>query len=189
MADVYQVKLVIVANVSKIILARIAKVQMKRLIIFFCLISFFVVLVRTTSSGCLSNPCTIGICYQLNKNGPAYVCICPDGTLSLSCNSSSKFSNDQTKVSFQIDLDSTRNPFDLPTIPPLATTSMASLVYHNHGKYGGSPSHSHHLPSQVSTCNPSARNICNGGQCILVDRSYYKCRCREGYTGSHCETS
>lgn len=43
-------------------------------------------------SGCLSNPCTVGICYQLNQNGASYVCICPDGTLSLSCNSTGKFS-------------------------------------------------------------------------------------------------
>ena len=48
--------------------------------------------VRMTGSGCASNPCSVGICYQLNQNGPSYVCICPDGTLNLSCNSSSMIS-------------------------------------------------------------------------------------------------
>lgn len=47
--------------------------------------------VQTTTSGCSSNPCTVGICYQLNQNGASYVCICPDGTLNLSCNSTSMF--------------------------------------------------------------------------------------------------
>jgi hypothetical protein len=48
-------------------------------------------IVQITGSGCSSNPCTVGICYQLNQNGPSYVCICPDGTLNLSCNSTSMF--------------------------------------------------------------------------------------------------
>ena len=41
---------------------------------------------RLSNSACLSNPCTIGICHQLNQDGSSYVCICPDGTLNLSCN-------------------------------------------------------------------------------------------------------
>jgi hypothetical protein len=41
----------------------------------------------------------------------------------------------------------------------------------------------------ASTCNPSARDACNGGQCILVNGGAYTCRCREGYTGAYCENS
>ena len=51
---------------------------------------FVSTLVRVTSSGCLSNPCTMGICYQLNQVSASYICICPDGTLSLTCNTTSK---------------------------------------------------------------------------------------------------
>ena len=46
---------------------------------------------RLTISGCLSNPCSVGICYQLNQHASTYICICPDGTLNLACNSSSRF--------------------------------------------------------------------------------------------------
>jgi hypothetical protein len=41
----------------------------------------------------------------------------------------------------------------------------------------------------VSTCAPTARDACNGGQCLLVDSGIYTCRCREGYTGAYCENS
>ncbi|CAF1047784.1 unnamed protein product, partial [Rotaria sordida] len=127
--------------------------------------------VRITRSGCLSNPCTVGICYQLHQNGASYVCICPDGTLSLSCNST----------------NSTRNLYALPTIPSPTTTPIVSLMFGNSGKYG-SETNGNIVPS-ISTCSPLSRNVCNGGQCILVGGTTYGCRCREGYTGVYCENN
>ncbi|CAF3707486.1 unnamed protein product [Rotaria sp. Silwood1] len=117
--------------------------------------------VRLTSSGCASNPCTVGICYQLNQNGPSYVCICPDGTLNLSCNSP----------------NSTRNLYTVPT------TTITSLMFgHNLKPRGGGSINS--VPT-VSTCSPTTRDTCNGGQCLMTGTGVYACRCREGYTGAY----
>jgi hypothetical protein len=88
---VYQVNLDIDANASKDIRVKIAKVIQIFNYVFLIQLINIRSIARVTSSGCSSNPCTIGICYQLNQNGPSYVCICPDGILSLSCNSTSKF--------------------------------------------------------------------------------------------------
>lgn len=41
----------------------------------------------------------------------------------------------------------------------------------------------------ISTCSPTARDTCNGGQCVLATNGVYGCRCREGYTGAYCENS
>ncbi|CAF1284937.1 unnamed protein product [Adineta steineri] len=129
---------------------------------------------RILSSGCLSNPCTVGICYQLNQNGPTYVCICPDGTLSLSCNST----------------NSTRNPYAIPTIPPQPTTSIPTMMFANNGKYGGSGGEGNrNILRPASTCTPSSKDTCNGGQCVLGTEGAYMCRCREGYTGIYCESN
>ncbi|CAF3854827.1 unnamed protein product [Rotaria sp. Silwood1] len=117
--------------------------------------------IRITSSGCASNPCTVGICYQLNQNGPSYVCICPDGTLNLSCNSP----------------NSTRNLYTVPT------TTITSLMFgHNLKPRGGGSINS--VPT-VSTCSPTTRDTCNGGQCLMTGTGVYACRCREGYTGAY----
>jgi hypothetical protein len=80
--------------------------------------------------------------------------------------------------------------YALPTIPPQPTTPMSSLMFGNSAKYGGGGGGGNHrvLPS-VSTCSPSSRDACNGGQCILVGGAVYACRCREGYTGVYCENS
>jgi hypothetical protein len=83
-------------------------------------------------------------------------------------------------------IDSTRNPFALPTIPPQSSTPMASLLFNNNGKYGGN---NNNIIQSASACSPSSREACNGGQCILVGGSIYTCRCREGYTGVYCENS
>jgi hypothetical protein len=72
----------------------------------------------------------------------------------------------------------------MPTQP---TTPMASLMFSNSGRYGGSGSN--HIIPRASTCSPSSRDVCNGGQCILVGGAVYTCRCREGYTGVYCENS
>ncbi|CAF3283116.1 unnamed protein product [Rotaria socialis] len=132
---------------------------------------------RLTRSGCLSNPCTVGICYQLNQNGPSYVCICPDGTLSLSCNLT----------------NSTRNLY----ITTTTATAMPPIMYTttpiSHLLYGANPKHATemhgHVASPMSTCNPLTRNPCNAGQCVLVGGAVYACRCREGYTGVYCENN
>ncbi|CAF1029881.1 unnamed protein product [Adineta ricciae] len=115
---------------------------------------------RIVSSGCLSNPCTIGICYQLNQNGQAYVCICPDGTLSLSCTST----------------NTTQTPSVVST-PPVQTTTtpVSTLLFSNNAKYGGGVSNGNIL-RPVSICIPSARSTCNGGQCILSPEGAYVCR-------------
>ncbi len=75
----------------------------------------------------------------------------------------------------------------LPTIPPQPTTTTASLVVGGNAKYGGE-GNDHIIPT-VSTCSPSSRDACNGGQCILIGGAVYTCRCREGYTGVYCENS
>jgi hypothetical protein len=89
-------------------------------------------------------------------------------------------------------IDSTRNIYSLPTIPPQPTTTIASLIFdgnnNNNGRYGGGVRNNNVIP-RVSTCSPSARDGCNGGQCILVSEAVYTCRCREGYTGVYCEHS
>lgn len=65
---------------------------------------------------------------------------------------------------------------------------MAPLMMnHNHARYGGR-NNNNMIPS-ISTCNPTARDACNGGQCMLFNGGVYTCRCREGYTGVSCETS
>ena len=87
MVDVYLEEQDIVVNVMKDLQVTIVMVRI--CLFYFLPISLILSLVRIMSSGCLSNPCTIGICYQLNQNSASYVCICPDGTLSLSCNATS----------------------------------------------------------------------------------------------------
>lgn len=85
---VYLIYLVIAVNVMKDIQVKI--VMVIQLVDEFDLwIRTISSSVRVAGSGCASNPCSVGICYQLSQNGPSYVCICPDGTLNLSCNSSS----------------------------------------------------------------------------------------------------
>ncbi|CAF1610141.1 unnamed protein product, partial [Adineta ricciae] len=116
--------------------------------------------VKTIGSGCSSNPCTIGICYQL-KDGGSYVCICPDGTLNLSCSS--------TNV--------TQNLFTLPPLPPQPSTPEPLTLLGNNAKFRGGASVN--IGSPVSTCNPSAKDVCNGGQCVLIETGVYTCRCRE----------
>ena len=41
----------------------------------------------------------------------------------------------------------------------------------------------------ISTCNPTMKTSCNGGQCVLVGVGTYACRCQPGYTGAYCEDS
>jgi hypothetical protein len=94
---------------------------------------------------------------------------------------------DYLEIWFDENIDSTRNPFALPTIPSQPTTPIASLMFSHSGRYSGSGSNNN-LPS-VSTCSPSSRDACNGGQCILISGATYVCRCREGYTGVYCENS
>jgi hypothetical protein len=84
-------------------------------------------------------------------------------------------------------LDSTRNPFALPTVPPQPTTPMVSLMLDNNIRFRGGASAN--LVPAVSTCSPMSRDACNGGRCVLVDVGVYKCQCREGYTGAYCENS
>jgi hypothetical protein len=79
--------------------------------------------------------------------------------------------------------------YALPTIPPQPTTPMSSLMFGNSAKYGGGGGGNHRALPSVSTCSPSSRDACNGGQCILVGGAVYACRCREGYTGVYCENS
>lgn len=102
---------------------------------------------RLASSACLSNPCTIGICHQLNQDGSSYVCICPDGTLNLSCNA----------------------------------TRPTDIQYRS-----GNPKS---VRPMQSMCDPKKRDVCNGGRCVMMFEGVYACRCRDGYTGVHCETS
>ncbi|CAF1380734.1 unnamed protein product [Rotaria magnacalcarata] len=125
--------------------------------------------VRIMNSGCASNPCTVGICYQLNQSGASYVCICPDGTLNLSCNSQ----------------NSTRNPYKLPAF---STTTMTTSLFGNNVKFRDG-SNLNSAPAAVSTCSPTSRDVCNGGQCLLSTTGAYACRCREGYTGAYCENN
>ncbi|CAF4272198.1 unnamed protein product [Rotaria socialis] len=125
--------------------------------------------VRIMNSGCASNPCTVGICYQLNQSGASYVCICPDGTLNLSCNSQ----------------NSTRSPYKLPAF---STTTMTTSLFGGNVKFRDG-SNLNSAPAAISTCNPTSRDVCNGGQCILSTTGAYACRCREGYTGAYCENN
>jgi hypothetical protein len=63
-------------------------------------------------------------------------------------------------------------------------------MFGNNGKYGGGGGGgSGYVIRPVSTCSPSSRDSCNGGQCILGVEGVYTCRCREGYTGAYCESS
>ncbi|CAF3912434.1 unnamed protein product [Adineta steineri] len=128
--------------------------------------------VHVTSSGCSSNPCTVGICYQLNQKGDSYVCICPDGTLNLSCNSTT---------------NSTQNSFTIPPLFIQSTTPIDSSTTSSNVKYRGGASIN--IISPVATCNPIEKDVCNGGQCILTDTGVNTCRCREGYTGAYCESN
>ncbi|GJQ65520.1 hypothetical protein Trydic_g7621 [Trypoxylus dichotomus] len=43
------------------------------------------------------------------------------------------------------------------------------------------------VPTLQQTCTNSS-NICNKGQCIIVNDVYYSCECSKYYIGSHCET-
>ncbi len=61
------------------------------------------------------------------------------------------------------------------------------MTFNNNARYGGRESNNVIAP--VSTCSPSSRDACNGGQCVLVGGAVYTCRCREGYTGIYCENS
>ncbi len=88
----YRVNSDIDVNASKDIRVKIVKVIYKIKYHSFQWLRIIPYIAGLTSSGCSSNPCSVGICYQLNKNGPSYVCICPDGTLNLSCSSASKIS-------------------------------------------------------------------------------------------------
>lgn len=64
---------------------------------------------------------------------------------------------------------------------------MASLMYRNdNAKYNEI---NNQILPPVSTCSPTSRDACNGGQCILMNGGVYTCRCREGYTGVYCENS
>ena len=57
----------------------------------------------------------------------------------------------------------------------------------NSGRYNSRENE--HILSQISTCSPSSREACNGGQCLSAGGGVYTCRCPEGYTGVYCETS
>ena len=91
-------------------------------------------------------------------------------------------------ISSNENIDSTRNPYALPTLPPVqSTTPVTSLMFPSNAKYGGA--HGNVAAAPVSTCNPTSRDACNGGQCVLIGGGVYTCRCRDGYTGVYCETS
>ena len=160
--------MVIVVTVMKDSLERIVKVFSLDFL-FTSIIS----LARLTHTGCASNPCSVGICYQLNQHGSAYVCICPDGTLNLSCNSTSlSLSLSSSSLSTYLSLDTTQS------------TSTVSMIENQvKSRLGGESS------PVLSTCSPTARNVCNGGRCILISEGVYGCHCRAGYTGVYCETS
>ena len=68
------------------------------------------------------------------------------------------------------------------------TTPTSSLIFGN-GKYGGGIDGNNNVIPSVSTCSPSSRDPCNGGQCVLVSGAIYTCRCRDGFTGAYCENS
>ena len=70
------------------------------------------------------------------------------------------------------------------------TTPTSSLLFGN-GKYGGGAAAegTNNAVPAVSTCSPSSRDSCNGGQCVLVNGAVYTCRCRDGFTGTYCENS
>ena len=78
---------VIDANARKVLQAKTVKVT--EYLSPALLWSLVVSTARQSISGCLSNPCSVGICYQLNQHATTYVCICPDGTLNLACNATS----------------------------------------------------------------------------------------------------
>ena len=145
-------------------------------------------LVKTIGSGCASNPCTVGICYQL-KEGGSYVCICPDGTLNLSCSSTSiLFWHILLSCSYMLPtLDVTQSLFTLPPLPLQPSTPETLTPFGNNAKFRGGASVN--IGSPVSTCSPSAKDVCNGGQCVVIETGVYACRCREGYTGAYCENS
>lgn len=88
--------------------------------------------------------------------------------------------------------NTTRSPYPEPTtaavIPTTTTTSIPSPLF-GAGKYGGGADGSSNVAPSVSTCSPSSRDPCNGGQCVLVNGAVYTCRCRDGFTGAYCENS
>jgi len=88
-------------------------------------------------------------------------------------------------------LGSADNPFALPTIPPqpTATANLLSYEYDDENNIRFRGGGSSNVVTAVSTCSPTTRDTCNGGQCVLVDGGVFACRCREGYTGAYCENS
>lgn len=84
-------------------------------------------------------------------------------------------------------LDVTQTLFTLPPLPPQPSTPETFTMFGNNAKFRGGASV--YIGSPVSTCNPSAKDVCNGGQCVLIETGVYTCRCREGYTGAYCENS
>jgi len=64
---------------------------------------------------------------------------------------------------------------------------MGSLMFGSNPRSRGGASVN--IVPAVSTCSPVERDVCNGGQCMLIDTGVYACRCREGFTGAYCENS
>ena len=84
-------------------------------------------------------------------------------------------------------LDSTRSFYTLPTISSQTTTPMTSLMFNNNARFRVN-GNMNNIP-KISTCNPTARDVCNSGECILIVPGIYGCHCRPGYTGAYCENS
>ena len=96
-------------------------------------------------------------------------------------------------VSSHANLDSSQGSYPTPTTVPVApsttTSPVTSFLFGNPAKYGGGlEGNSNPMPT-MSTCNPSSKDACNGGQCVLVNGAVYTCRCRIGLTGAYCENS
>ena len=83
--------------------------------------------------------------------------------------------------------DSTRTANRLPAEITRTTTPPTSFIFSENVKYrAGNTIQS---SPTTSNCNPTARDSCSGGQCVLTVDGIHRCRCRDGYTGAYCENS